>query len=359
MTWVIIISHSRFLEGTVLWKYHLNANIAVNYFFMLSGFGLYYSNYSANRAELFPTNGIKFSINKIKKIYRLYIASLLLCSIHVFFDRMSRMSLFGAIKNTILNLLIDIPLVQSLSGINSIGHSINPVAWFLSALFICYMFCPFFYKIIFNIKNLKKILILIVFNIFLIMMLTTVLATIKNNILINKKIIFDKLDYSTPYLRVFFVSLGMLLSKLFVNLQRMLDKKTKNKMLFTIIEVATVIGAICWSILRNYFTSNSISSLLLDVLFPTVLLLIFAFQNGFISRLLTTKKLVFLGKQCMYPYLLQYVGIYYISDLVNKFHLQISPYMQMVMVILFILLLSVFMEKLFLYLEKTKCVNNK
>ena len=42
MNWLIIISHFEFLDNTVFHQYVLNPSIAVNYFFMLSGFGLYY-----------------------------------------------------------------------------------------------------------------------------------------------------------------------------------------------------------------------------------------------------------------------------------------------------------------------------
>lgn len=44
MVWIIIISHFSFLKDWEGWKYILAPNLAVDYFFLLSGLGLYVCN---------------------------------------------------------------------------------------------------------------------------------------------------------------------------------------------------------------------------------------------------------------------------------------------------------------------------
>lgn len=71
---VIFTSHCYFMKYYIYgnwWIY--NPIMGVDYFFMLSGFGLYYAYDDRSVSK----NGIMFAIEKIKKIYPLYLVSML------------------------------------------------------------------------------------------------------------------------------------------------------------------------------------------------------------------------------------------------------------------------------------------
>lgn len=70
----IFISHCNFISYYVYGDWRVNNPfMGVDYFFLLSGFGLYcaYSNHTINQ------NGFQFAIGKVKKIYPLYMFSML------------------------------------------------------------------------------------------------------------------------------------------------------------------------------------------------------------------------------------------------------------------------------------------
>lgn len=80
MCCIIILSHFEFLGDSEIFgdfykTYLHNPTLAVDYFFMLSGFGIYLS---TKRPKCSIKGGLEFAVDKVKKIYPAYISSLIL-----------------------------------------------------------------------------------------------------------------------------------------------------------------------------------------------------------------------------------------------------------------------------------------
>ena len=108
-----MISHFEFLGnsniiGAVYTKYFHNATMAVDYFFMLSGFGICLS---TKRPEKSWKSKMEYAISKINKIYPAYVVSLALMIPYTY------MSSYTNVKLKLLIWLgIDLPLLQSITG---------------------------------------------------------------------------------------------------------------------------------------------------------------------------------------------------------------------------------------------------
>ena len=84
---IIVFSHFEFLRqygqfGEVYWRYFHNATMGVDFFFMLSGFGMMLSSIRRDPYGLLPIGGIPGLINygkrHIRKIYPVYVVFLLI-----------------------------------------------------------------------------------------------------------------------------------------------------------------------------------------------------------------------------------------------------------------------------------------
>lgn len=143
MCCIFILSHFEFLGDSQIFgefykTYLHNATLAVDYFFMLSGFGIYLS---SKRPECSKKGGLKFAVDIVKKIYPAYICSLLI-SIP---ETMNYFLKYSGIGRSILKLLAylgaDLFIFQSFSGMTKFSHSVNGVCWFLFAICFALGFC--------------------------------------------------------------------------------------------------------------------------------------------------------------------------------------------------------------------------
>ncbi|MBO6215195.1 MAG: hypothetical protein J6N76_06625, partial [Lachnospiraceae bacterium] len=117
MICLIVLSHFDFLIpcsfGHFYGLYLINPVLAVDFFFMLSGFGLYYSLQDADSLPVLRHN-ISFAISHIQKIYLPYMFSVIISIPFTIWDRAGRHSLSYAIVMTIVLLIISALLLQSL-----------------------------------------------------------------------------------------------------------------------------------------------------------------------------------------------------------------------------------------------------
>lgn len=108
-------------------------HIFMTAFFMLSGFGLYYSNYEKNIANRLIGGVAKFYIKRLAGIYPLYFFSAL--TYIFFFNKLS------IIQNLVL-IPLEVTLLQSIyQGSFYVSHFGG--TWFISNIFICYLLFPF------------------------------------------------------------------------------------------------------------------------------------------------------------------------------------------------------------------------
>lgn len=221
-----------------------------------------------------------------------------------------RIPTYGMIKAggiTAANFIIDVTLLQSLSGIESIAHGLNPVGWFLSCLFICYMACPAFGQMIR--KRCRKFS-----NIFLFgaVDVAIILALTQLAVQINQRwSSFNTLYYSSPYIRVFYVFLGMLIARGYELGEKRITSK---KIIWSLAEIGILIISVVhlWHIDYVHVIWNR----LFDLILVMCVVAIFGREQGVISGLLKRKKIVNLGKsRSMYWYLVQFPAIWLIRDI--------------------------------------------
>lgn len=300
---IIVLSHFEFLEdytgGQIYTKFFHNATLGVDYFFLLSGFGLMASNKKTYDVCHKVKSSVCFAIERIKKIYPIYIFALLFSLPYAIMQG-------GSLVNTIIKFLISVTLFQSATGILTFSHAINGVGWFLSTLFIIYFLCPsmlqFCKKII---QNRKNGIILIIVSILIVPGVSLIFEYIESHTF------FDDLRYSSPYARVFYVLLGMIICQ---SLKYFEIKKWSN----TIWESFVSVLAIGWFLLRNSCGFHIGINKLIDILICSALLIVFSAENGIISRWVSSKWILNVNKWCMYIYLIHYPVRMYIDICVKS-----------------------------------------
>ena len=321
----IIINHLHLLGtlngfGEIFKNYFQNPLVAVNYFFLLSGFGMMYGNLKRNTLEIKKPSkyeGIQYALKHVKKIYPVYLITIVFGFLLVFIQAIidSEMGIKFIIRE-IIRLIINCSLIQAASGMTFFTHAYNGVSWFLSALFCIYLISPFLIYILRKIsKSAITDLILVIVNLLVIGFLITFLRKIE--ILLSSKPIpdVDILVYGSPYIRVFYVLIGMNIAMI---VHRMSEKQISYKVT-SILEISICIVAIVYYLFRNaiypkiYDYRN-----IIDIIIPTLILFVFSFDNGIISRILQKKGIQSLGKMTMYLYLIHPVFVIQLSFFVEK-----------------------------------------
>lgn len=304
---IIVFSHFEFLSkytfGNFYNYYIHNPTMGVDFFFVLSGFGMMYSYIKKNKnnkcqgAEF--VNSFSYAWKHVKKIYLYYVVSLLVCLPLCLYDSIVVIgkSFFPSLMNTLIKLFSCLLLVQSASGISSISHGINGVGWFLSCLFCIYLISPFLIRKLNKVvKNRNIAIVLLCLDILLIAISAQVL------LLIEQHSFFDDLVYSSPYRRVFYVILGMLLALIYSD-----NITKKNVKIWSVVELVSVILSVIWFVARGkmsiYFGTFVYC---IDALLCALLLYSLAMSCGCVSRILSYKVFIFLGEISMYIFLFHY-----------------------------------------------------
>ena len=146
---IIVGSHFEFLYqysiGSIYYNYFHNATMGVDFFFMLSGFGMMLSSIKTDPAGKKQNNTLKsllnYSFKHVSKIYPLYVATLLIgipyYMMHSIIE--NGKSFFEASIHTISKFIVCLTLLQSTTGMMRFSHGLNAVCWFLSTLFCIYI----------------------------------------------------------------------------------------------------------------------------------------------------------------------------------------------------------------------------
>lgn len=315
-TLLIVISHFEFLEeskcGNIYLKYIHNPTFGVDFFFIISGFGLYLSCIHKD-ISVSLKNNIIFAIKRIKKNYFVYFFSLVL-SLLINIIWISH----GVKKTQIVSFLIDLTLLQSMFGSSLLSHSINPVCWFISCLFICYFFVPFILKQVkLHINTILKTISFLLLTICLIFFLSFLFVKIElvfTDVLIYHGIsLIDDLFYGSPYIRLFYVILGILLANLYLQLKDFVDDVTPFEIIFSIC-------SIIYFFIRNSINLPTYVVRLFDILNVIIIIFIFSFGKGKLSILLSkNKKICDIGRiYGIYIYLFHYPAKMFIANIINR-----------------------------------------
>ena len=353
---LIVFSHLEFLyigekySYSSLYQHFLrNPTFGVDYFFMLSGFGLYIKYNTVNPEK----TGIGFALKNTQKIYLLYIISMIICvpyQLLIFGINLKSIIVFG------VGSILSVFLVQSAFGHQTISHFCNGVCWFLSCITMLYAIFHLLRKIVIKFKERIKILLSI--TIILNSLLYSFLVVVENKRVFG--IHFNDLSYGTPYIRVFYFFMGIIAGSIYLSNRDKSIKRTNTTLLELIVAVIFVI---------YYFARYSIREMLIDsvgLLGSTIvqfidivlcfgILIIAAFGNGFIVNNL--KKISSLGRLSMYLFLFHYpVRLYigYLFDAKNIFWGDATGIIELIIIIVLSFGLSYIAYKLHLKYRKFK-----
>lgn len=317
MIFTIVFSHLEFLRdlpfGSFYWTYIHNPTLGVDFFFMLSGFGLFYS-MVGREVSTSITGSVRFAIGKIKKIYPAYVISLLISiPMHFWF------SFRSAIK-IVLKFTGCLTLLQNAFGMMWTGWALNGVCWFLSTLFICYIASPLLISFCRRLRSRRHIFFCAGVSIVAIMVLSFIFRIIEESVFFHGEQVFDVLVYGSPYIRIWYVLLGMIAAAWYCAFPQ--DFAVKERYA-DVREALCAVGLIVYALFRNtlydYF-GNALR--FVDVCAAYLLLCVAVKGGGFVSRILGTPFLARLGREwSMYIYLFHYPIRFYIDDVCSLLHI--------------------------------------
>ncbi len=295
--------------------------LAVDFFFMLSGFGMmfsYLNKVPENELKLPQLSyGIKYAVNHVKKIYPVYIATIIFGIIMVFIQEafVYHILSLGLVIKGIIRILLNVSLLQSATGMAYFTHAYNGASWFLSSLFCIYIISPFVMFVLRKkSKNIISDLLFIVVNIVIILILNHFFSIAETKLKEIKGIPdVDSLVYISPYRRFFYVAIGMNIAMLVNRFDRDSLFSEKKATLFEVIISVTAI--IYYSILRPYIVEYSFS-VIVEMLILTSFLFIFSLDKGYISKLLGKPIMQALGNMAMYIFLIHFVILQHFINIV-------------------------------------------
>lgn len=291
-----------------------NPTIAVDFFFVLSGFGVYYS-YSNSSTEL--KTGFHFAKKRISKMYPIYVVSLVLGVLYCVTTQAATgsLDLFEVIK-IIIKLFIALTLTQSLIGDQGIAGTFNAPAWFISSLFFSYMLCPLFIKITKRTKNKKELVLNIIATYLLILLLSAIALKIEGISLFNGLYDINYLFYAHPAIRCLYLLMGMQIARAYTK-----SFIKANGMFSTIYITASIL----YYFLRDKLCFSQIQYRAIDVINCCVLLIV-VLSNNKIKTLLSNKNLVDLGNNSAYIYFYHWPIIFLIIEAFSLLNINKWPY---------------------------------
>lgn len=241
----------------------LKGTFPVTFFFILSGFVIYYS-CSFKIVKFDIKDNIRWIGNRMKKLYPIHLITFIM-SVIIRFNWILKFS----IGTIVIKALLNLSLLQSLD--KNQTFPFNGLSWFLSTTFILYVMAI---PLILQIKKLNKIkpeyLILII-------------LIIQNIVIfINNKQNYQLNLYTSPFFRVLDFSIGMLIAKSFI-VHR--NNKFDNK-IFNNLEVGIVIAFFVMYVV-SLFNDNIEYGLSFYSPVFIVGIYVFAFEKGNISKWLS------------------------------------------------------------------------
>lgn len=335
MCMIVVVSHciaafSNVHGQGLLETFFSSSAFALDYFFILSGFGMMLS-YEKN---VLHKKGLRFAWEHIKKIYPTYIFAMLL---------ILPFSL-KHIKNYLLWFTVDSSLLQSVSCNLGISHSINGVNWFLSTLFVIYLFSPFLLYVTYKILSNKHWFLLTVFVICMLICSLIIDDWFRAN---NISIQVWKLKYDinafggSPFgPPLWKVILGMIVGGIYVqNKEHINYKKTIDIWITTIV--------LFWIYFRNrcLFLGGMLLPVfeIVDILLCMCLIYFIATSKGILTNILSKKNFIILGKSAMYIYLIHYPVIEIVKRITSPMAGNVVIYSNWILEIVITVLLVSFM----------------
>lgn len=283
---------------------HLNITaIALNLFFVLSGFMMAYS-YRNKDIEVSPLDSIKFGIKKIGSLYGLHI---IMAIPFILLLVMQIVKKPGTIGINLLTMVLNLTLTQCWAVKDTVVLGMNSPAWFLSNMMFLYMAFPFIWKKVKGAKSNKSLYIT-----------AAVLLCVKY--MISLLLVLFNADLSfiwwvndiSPIGRVFDFTLALIAGRIFFTYIENNEGQVFGKVKATILEIvfialAVVIGIANTAnfnnvVLKALFTDYTVVFMFISI----PLAILFYSCEGMITRLLNHQPFIYFGEVSSYFYLIHY-----------------------------------------------------
>ena len=314
------------------------ASFGVSIFVILSGFCMAI-NYlpRVNALSLSPAQCVKFSVSKIKKLYPLHLIMLAVVYVLV------KMPTSG---HAIRRIIREILLMKCWKTHSEDYFSYNGVAWYLATYFYICMMAPYVMHLVAKIKNKKQIWTVGI--VIYVVMFGIGLFFSKFTVPIGDG--FAKwITYICPFYRMLDFTLGVLLGWVYLNCRK---KEMVNSKRTNLLEVLALIAFIVIEYAYLPIKENYMGIGYSVYFVPASLLIIwvFAVNEGFITKILNNKVLLWLGNISGFTFLIHQVVLRGLKMYVIK--KSIGPaYLWVVVFATFVI--TIFGVYIYLFLEKS------
>lgn len=266
----------------------------VTFFFLLSGFVLCY-NYYNKITDVSLNKIISFTQKRLARIYPIHIITLFI-SLPLLYKEIIKYPVNNLVKAT-----LNITLLQSFIPIQGVYFSFNAVSWNLSSLMLFYMLFPVILVLIKKITTDGHRKMTIIYIILLITFEFIFVTLFKSS---NYS---HWLFYISPFFRLIDCSIGMLLAIVYIENK---DKKTKSYIL-NILEIVSLI-ILTVSLINFKYVNQAYRYGIYYMPFLCLIIYVYAFQQGFISKLLKNRIFVYLGTISFSFYMIHQLVLRYI-----------------------------------------------
>lgn len=302
---LLVFAWHTHIWGSVLDKYQFGY-IGVGFFYILSGFILTYV-YFFKLSKGGMKNVRKFYVARIAKIYPTHILTLV-ASLPIFIGSIQMLFPEHTKRHFLEFLGINVLLIQSYFPSSLIHFSFNQVAWSISveiffyAIFPVLIYLAGLYMRKFTVRHL--ILLILLLWLTLLIIVTPMHSEIDSWLL-----------YVFPVARLPEFIVGILLGLIFIKQEQAQAGHALLKKHGTIFEIAVIL-ALLIAIGFSPYIPQSLRYAVWLIPFWAMIVFIFSHQYGHLSRILSNKRLVYLGEISFSFYMIHQLVIRYINNLI-------------------------------------------
>lgn len=309
----IFLSHA---GSPVRWGF-----LGVSIFLVLSGFLMIYK-YGNKSIVCSIKENIAFSLRKIKKLYLLHIITMCLAVLLT----VMKYTYMGWTLKRIVYLIgtigLNVTLLQTWVPHSRVNSSLNGVAWYLSATMFLYFMFPYVKKWIANKKN--STLMAICFALFVIEIVVCVPWIY---FLGSESPIYIWFMYCFPIFRLGDFFVGCCLGKWYSEKELRIDLSFVKSSVLEILATVITVFVYLW-IKQNHenvflLAINNFTTLYIAL--AVMWILLFAYNKGIITKILTNRVTIFVGNISAYTFLIHYVITLYVSCAKKFLDVEFAP----------------------------------
>ncbi len=285
-------------------------------FLMMSGFLMVFS-YMDRDVPTDLRGSFRFSTGKIKKLYPLHVETAIIqfaIIVWLYWELFSNVDQLH-LESFLFRFGVNLGLMQAwVPDYQNYVFNFNGPSWFLSVMLFAYFMFPLFLKLLKKLNDTKKLIIL-AGGMIVLSLCATVIVGILTGFDDNTFVWFTQ---NFPVTRTVDFLLGSIIGYIYVmrRKEKDIDAKERSKGKWTVIEAIVI--------LLFYIGSYALAELLIlgcgdagkavvfcsplfSCLFAFPMLMVFVWNRGYITKVLSWKPLVYLGNISMYTYLLHYI----------------------------------------------------